>query len=135
MRALHSAIVLAGIAGALGLGRLGVGDPGAEPAWSRAIVGVPRIIDGDTIDINGQRIRFWGIDAPEIDTPAGQLSAAYLSALLHRLEVACEDTGGRSHGRIVALCRLPDGRDVAAMMVRARRARDWPEFSNGYYSR
>ncbi len=29
------------------------------------IVGVASVIDGDTIDIHGQRIRFFGIDAPE----------------------------------------------------------------------
>src|SRR5207245_752438 len=31
------------------------------------IVGVPRIIDGDTIQINSVRIRLEGIDAPETD--------------------------------------------------------------------
>ena len=29
------------------------------------VVGLARIIDGDTLDINGTRIRMFGIDAPE----------------------------------------------------------------------
>ena len=29
------------------------------------IIGKPRVIDGDTIEIAGQRIRLHGIDAPE----------------------------------------------------------------------
>ena len=29
------------------------------------LVGIPTVIDGDTIDINGQLIRLHGIDAPE----------------------------------------------------------------------
>ena len=30
------------------------------------IYGTPRIIDGDTVHINGKKIRLEGIDAPEI---------------------------------------------------------------------
>jgi len=29
------------------------------------MVGIPRVIDGDTLDISGARIRLHGIDAPE----------------------------------------------------------------------
>jgi endonuclease YncB( thermonuclease family) len=32
---------------------------------ANALTGIPTVIDGDTIDIHGQRIRFHGIDAPE----------------------------------------------------------------------
>ncbi len=35
-------------------------------AWAD-ITGQPRVIDGDTIEVGGQRIRFHGIDAPEED--------------------------------------------------------------------
>ena len=30
------------------------------------LVGKPRIIDGDTIEISGARVRLHGIDAPEV---------------------------------------------------------------------
>lgn len=33
--------------------------------------GIPRIVDGDTVQIGGTKIRFAGIDAPETDQAAG----------------------------------------------------------------
>jgi endonuclease YncB( thermonuclease family) len=35
------------------------------PAAPSAIIGRASVIDGDTIDIHGTRIRLYGIDAPE----------------------------------------------------------------------
>ena len=40
----------------------------AVPAGSDAIKGKARVIDGDTIEIEGEEIRLAGIDAPEMGT-------------------------------------------------------------------
>lgn len=37
------------------------------------------------------------------------------------------------HGRTVAVCRLGDGRDLSAEMVRCGLAIDWPKYSGGKY--
>jgi endonuclease YncB( thermonuclease family) len=37
----------------------------ASPALADSLSGQASIIDGDTLEIHGTRIRLWGIDAPE----------------------------------------------------------------------
>lgn len=56
------------------------------------ITGVASVIDGDTIEVHGQRIRFNGVDAPEsgqycddakgFEYPCGRRSAEALDAFL-----------------------------------------------------
>lgn len=38
---------------------------GASAAFADDLVGRASVIDGDTLEIHGARIRLWGIDAPE----------------------------------------------------------------------
>ena len=38
----------------------------AQTSNSTEIYGIPKIIDGDTIILNSEKIRFYGIDTPEI---------------------------------------------------------------------
>ena len=46
------------------------------PAMAADITGIPRIVDGDTVQIDATKIRLSGIDAPETDQvcldPAGE---------------------------------------------------------------
>ena len=37
----------------------------AAPAAARDLIGQVSIVDGDTLDIHDDRIRLWGVDAPE----------------------------------------------------------------------
>ncbi len=39
----------------------------ATPVTAGDIMGSARVIDGDTLAIKSERIRFFGIDAPELD--------------------------------------------------------------------
>ena|SRR5579863_10305556 len=62
----------------------------ATPAMAADITGVPRILDGDTIQIEGTKIRLRGIDAPEkvqvcLD-PAGETWACGVTARDELLE-------------------------------------------------
>ena len=67
---------------------------------------VLRIYDGDTltVNMNGQdeRIRFCGIDAPEMDQPGGEKSRDYLRALISSNPVYLGSIERDRWGRIVS---------------------------------
>ena len=69
----------------------------AFPVFADDITGKVRIIDGDTIQVDGKRIRFHGIDAPEVKSQDGVLAATALSRIIAERPVSCEDTGERTH--------------------------------------
>jgi len=108
------------------------------------IIGRASVIDGDTIDIHGTRIRFDGVDAPEsrqscVDAAGkpyrcGKVSAEALDVFLSESRpVSCRRTG-RDHNRIVAICTRADGTDVNRWLVSNGHAIDWPKYSKGRYA-
>lgn len=78
-------------------------------------------------------IRLAGIDAPELDHPWGQKAKLALIDLCRGQIVKARVTGELSHNRLVAVCSLPDGRDLAAELVKLGLAIDWPKHSGGRY--
>lgn len=98
------------------------------------LAGQARPVDGDTLALGSTRIRLWGIDAPEAETPFGRQASRRMAELLALGPVQCHDTGGRSHERIVARCEDASGRDLAERLVQAGLAVDWPKFSQGRYA-
>ena len=89
------------------------------------ITGTASVIDGDTIDIHGQRIRLHGIDAPESRQTCiaggevwrcGQQASLALSDFIRRSPVVCQEQGKDRYGRIIGACSVR-GDDVEAWMV------------------
>jgi endonuclease YncB( thermonuclease family) len=92
-----------------------------------AVSGGASVIDGDTIEIHGQRIRLYGIDAPEASQQCdldgkpwrcGQASANALAEHTGRQTVTCEPRARDRYGHLVAACSV-GGENVSAWMVRA----------------
>jgi len=91
-------------------------------------VGRARVIDGDTVDISGARIRLEGIDALESNQsctdskgqawPCGRTATDELRAHVGGRELTCRSSGLDRYHRHLAVCSLPDGSDVNAWMVR-----------------
>jgi endonuclease YncB( thermonuclease family) len=92
------------------------------------------VIDGDTLDIRGTRIRLAGIDAPEMDHPYGKRAKWVLVNMCKGNDIRAVCDGDMSRERTVATCYLPDGRDLSAELVKAGLAIDWPKFSRGKYA-
>jgi endonuclease YncB( thermonuclease family) len=108
------------------------------------ITGPVRVIDGDTLDLAGTRIRLWGIDAPETRQTCegrdgqtyecGRDSRAVMIELTRDRAVTCDARDNDRYGRVVAVCRTDAG-DINAAIVRRGWAVDWPRYSHGAYNR
>lgn len=107
---------------------------------------VERVVDGDTfVAESGVAYRLCGIDAPERDTQVGKDAAEFLKRLIEGKQLRCLEVGNgtvcdgrsekKSYKRVVVQCFMEDGYDVAGVLVSSGHARDWPRFSNGYYSK
>lgn len=111
---------------------------------AKEITGRASVVDGDTIEIAGTRIRFNGVDAPEstqrCDDAAGKpyrcgrTSALALDAFLAKSRPTKCTATGKSYDRIVATCWRADGQDVGGWLVRNGHAVDWPKYSKGRYA-
>ena len=102
------------------------------PAASSAGV-VQRVVDGDTITVDGTKIRLLGVDSPEIHRPGTPVQCAgpEASAFAHRLldgrhvTLVADPTQADTdrYGRSLRYVRLDDGRDYSTEIVRAGLAR------------
>lgn len=97
------------------------------------VSGSAYVVDGDTITIKKTQIRLFGVDAPEINHPYGKKAKWALVSLCKGQTVRAKIIEQDAHGRTVAKCFLPDGRDLSAEMVKLGMAIDWPKFSKGVY--
>jgi endonuclease YncB( thermonuclease family) len=100
------------------------------------------MIDGDTLDLGGQRIRLWGIDAPEARQQCqgrdgrtyscGRDATAVLSDLVRGKRTECgKRDQDRFSARWLSVCRTEAGEINA--MVRRGWAVDYGRFSGGPY--
>jgi endonuclease YncB( thermonuclease family) len=106
------------------------------------LMGFATIVDGDTLQLGGQRVRLHGIDAPEAGQscemnraayPCGAEATARLIAIVARQQLSCTERSRDQYGRIVALCRLPDGTDIGRQMIKDGHALTYSPSSLGYW--
>jgi endonuclease YncB( thermonuclease family) len=108
----------------------------AEP-----LVGIASIIDADTIEIHGTRIRLFGIDAPKsrqlckdavgADYRCGQQAALALADHVGSRTLSCDPRDIDRYGRTVAVCYM-GGKDLCAWLVLEGWAVAYRHYSKDY---
>lgn len=88
-------------------------------------------LDGDTLYVQGQSVRLWGVDAEELGEPNGHRARDALQHIVLGATVVCTVTG-TSHKREVARCSIA-GVDVGETLIKAGAALDCPRYSGGHY--
>ncbi|MFX1724884.1 thermonuclease family protein [Stenotrophomonas sp. AS1] len=105
------------------------------------LVGRATVTDGDTLTVAKQRIRLWGIDAPESAQqctgkdgrtwPCGRRSAAALDGYLLEKTVCCQPKDTDRYGRVVAECFV-QGASVNRWMVRSGWAVAYRQYATAF---
>lgn len=119
--------------------------PAHADTRSSQLVGRASVIDGDTIQIHGERIRLDGIDAPESAQTCrdgsgrsyrcGAMVAENVDRFLRASPpTRCVFVDRDQYGRFVGDCTRADGTHVQAALVRNGWAMDFPRHSGGAYA-
>lgn len=103
--------------------------------------GPAQIVDGDTIEINGQAIRLHGIDAPEVgqrcetsrgrEYRCGREAIDYLASITTGRSLTCTGDSFDDFDRLIAVCMV-DGMDVSASLATSGWAWAFVRFSDDY---
>ena len=110
--------------------------PTAAAPAAADISGHARVVDGDGLEIGGQRIRLHGVDAFETRQmcgahACGRASADALRNLVGGRPVDCAEMDRDRYDRIVAICHV-DGEDLGAAQVRQGHAVAYTRYSQRY---
>lgn len=110
-----------------------------EEAFLDQMSGSPRVIDGDSLEFNNERVRLKGIDAPEgrqmcqrngKNWACGRASTNALKTLINNNSVECTGAEFDRHQRLLAICSV-GGVEINRWMVKE----GWAvSFGGGFYS-
>ena len=123
--------------GILGLGLLAGG--GYADAKPKVLTGHAKGVDGDTLVLNGTKIRLFGVDAFEWNQTCGKFNCGAqadkaLDLLIASGNISCERQATDPYGRTVAICKTSSGVDIGSSMVRQGLAVAYRAFSLNYLS-
>jgi len=99
----------------------------------------PSVHDGDTLRCGSERIRLFGVDAPEVKrgkTPAEPFAYEARDELIRltRGRVGCRPVDRDRYGRTVAKCWSSASPDLNAALIRSGFATEYERYSKGLYA-
>ena len=98
------------------------------------------VVDGDTIKLGDVKIRFSGIDAPEINqtciaiegkVACGEISKDILLTKVTNNKISCTDEGKDFYGRVLGECFV-NGESLSSYLVREGFAFAYRKYSDKY---
>ena len=105
------------------------------------VAGTASVIDADTLEIRGERIRLVGVDAPEsgqkcLDASSkfvrcGAIAANALDTWINRSSVSCNIEGKDRYGRLLGQCKVR-GQSVQEWLVVNGHAAAYRSYSTAY---
>ncbi|SFI60538.1 thermonuclease family protein [Caulobacter sp. UNC279MFTsu5.1] len=100
----------------------------------------PSVHDGDTLRCGSERVRLFGVDAPEVrrgQTPAEPFAYEARDELIRltRSRVACRFVERDRYGRFVGKCWSTASPDVNAALIRSGLATEYRRYSKGAYAK
>lgn len=105
-------------------------------ALSAPVQAETRVIDGDTLELNGEIFRLNGIDAPEHGQtcgkwPCGKAATETLVEIVKGNEIFCEGRSEDGYGRTIATC-FANGKDIGADLIDKGMAWAFVRYSDKY---
>ena len=120
-----------------------------QNSFASIFEGIPRVIDGDSLEINGNIIRLFGVDAPEKkqickkpyfissffrlqkNYKCGLLAASQLEKLINNKPVRCISERKDRYNRYLSICYLKN-KDINSWLVKNGHAIAYKKYSKKY---
>jgi endonuclease YncB( thermonuclease family) len=97
-----------------------------------SITGPARVVDGDTVDVAGIRVRLKGVDAAERGTDLGEAARVIMMTILDGGPLTCRLTGEHTWRREVGYCFTAEGVDINKEIIAQGAALSCPRYDARY---
>jgi endonuclease YncB( thermonuclease family) len=102
----------------------------ASSAQAQTLSGRAHVLDGDTIEVGGVRVRLEGLHCPEGNELGGSAATSAMRGLTAGQHVSCSLTGQRSYNRMIGTCYVGDA-DLTAAIIRQGASARCPRYDPG----